>query len=264
MNGSTSATYVYCIVKSERPPRPSGARAPKGLAGATKPRLLDAGDGYQLLVSDAPLALYDAGEIDAKLRDLDWVGGRAAEHEAVVEHAASLGTVIPMKLFTLFASDDRAALHVRKMKRSLDRVVERISGCEEWGLRIMFDEARAARTSADARALRQKKAAASGREFLLRKKALDEERRLSGARGAAEVDDLYERLAKRARSAHRRAAPTRELAGRVLLDAVFLVPKASVKEIKSTVASSAKKLVPEGFDLTLTGPWPAYSFIGGP
>jgi hypothetical protein len=238
----------------------SAARAPKGLEGSAKPRLLEAGDGYHLLVTDAPLSLYDGPAIDAKLRDIDWVGARAAEHESLVEHAASLGTVVPMKLFTLFATDERALAHVKKMKRTLERVVKRISGCEEWGLRVLFDEARAAKRAAEeARSMK----AASGKDFLLRKKALVEERRVTGARGAAEVDELYERLAKTARDAQRRAAPSRELAGRVFLDAVFLVPKTSVEKLKSTVASSAERLVEQGFDISLTGPWPAYSFIGG-
>jgi hypothetical protein len=258
MKGGPSATYVYCVVQSTRAPRLGKVSA--GLAGAGRPRLLDGGDGYHLLVATAPLALYDAEAIDAKLRDLDWVGGRAAEHEAVVEHAAEIGTVVPMKLFTLFSNDERAVAHVHRMKRSLARVVERIAGCEEWGLRVLFDEARAARAAAEE--ARSKKVA-SGKDFLLRKKALDDERRTAGVRGAAEVLELYDRLAKIARRSQRRAAPNHELAGRVLLDAVFLVPQPLVKKVRTTVTASAKTLVEEGFDVTLTGPWPAYSFIGG-
>jgi len=267
MKGSSSATYVYCVVKSPKAPElgraSKGGKLPAGLQGTSKPRVLDAGDGYHLVVTTAPLELYDASVIDAKLRDLDWVGGRAAEHEAVVEHAVALGardsTVVPMKLFTMFATDERALEHLRKMKKSLERVVERIAGCEEWGLRILFDEARVARAAAEEARSRK---AVTGKDFLLRKKALVEEQRSAGARGAAEVDDLYERLAKTARRAQRRAAPNRELAGRVLLDAVFLVPRSAVKEIRKTVTVSAEKLATEGFDVTLTGPWPAYSFIG--
>jgi hypothetical protein len=253
---SPNAVYVYCVAKTSRAPRLG--RAPAGLAGASKPRLVDAGDDYYILVADAPLALYDAPAIDARLRDLDWVAARAAEHEAVVEHAAAVGTVVPMKLFTLFTTEERAVAHVQKMKRSLARVVERIAGCEEWGLRVLFDEARASRAMAEET---RKKKVASGKDFLLRKKAIDEGRRVTGALGAARVDDLYETLSKTARLARRRAAPNRELAARVLLDAVFLVPRPMVKKVKATVAASAKTLVPEGFDVTLTGPWPAYSFI---
>lgn len=266
--GNASATYVYCVVKPKAAPkRAQTFRAgPAGLAGAGKPRLVDSGDGYQLVVASAPLARYDAGAIDVRLRDLDWVGSRAAEHEAVVEHAASLGTVVPMKLFTLFASDERALEHVRKMRRSLDRVVERIAGCEEWGLRILRDDARAARASAAAveaaHAPRSGKAP-SGKDFLLRKKAIDEERRTAGARGLADVEELYGELSEVARRSLRRPAPNRDLAGRVLLDAVFLVPTPAVKKVKARVAAAAKRIVDQGFDVTLTGPWPAYSFIGG-
>lgn len=258
MNGSSSATYVYCVVKSARAPKLG--RGPKGLEGAGKTRLLDAGDGYHLVVTTAPLSTYDATAIDAKLRDIDWVGARAAEHEGVVEHAASLGTVVPMKLFTLFSTDERAVDHVKKMKKSLDRVVERIAGCEEWGLRILFDEARAARAAAEEARSRK---VTSGKDFLLRKKALDDERRSTGVRASERIDELYERIAKTVKSAQRRAAPNRELAGRVLLDAVFLVPQPAVEEVKATVAASAEKLAADGFDITLSGPWPAYSFIGG-
>jgi hypothetical protein len=259
MNESPTACYVYCVVKSDRTVRLG--KVPAGLADAGKPRLVDAGDGYMVVVATVPLSTYDAPAIDARLRDIEWVGARAAEHEAVVEHVSGLdGTVVPMKLFTLFASDDRAALHVKKLRRSLDRVVERIAGCEEWGLRILFDETRAARERG---VVARAKKVASGRDFLLRKKALDDQRRVSGAEGAARVDALYDSLAKTAKRAVRRPAPNRELAGRVLLDAVFLVPRARVKTLKEKVASSAKKLVPDGFDITLSGPWPAYSFIGG-
>lgn len=250
------ATYVYCVVHGGKK---ALANPPKGLAGAGKPRVLPAGDDFQLVVATAPLERYAASAIDAKLRDIDWVGARAAEHEAVVEHAATLGTVVPMKLFTLFDSDERAIGHVAKLKRSLGRVVERIEGCEEWGLRILLDETRAAKARS---AAAQAHKPASGKDFLLRKQALDVERRQQGQRGAVEVDALYDRIASFVRDHAKRAAPNRELAGKVLLDAVFLVPHDDVAKLKETVGASAEGLVEEGFDITLSGPWPAYSFIG--
>jgi hypothetical protein len=261
-----NATYVYCVVNVGTVARPKRtrtvalpARGPAGLEGAGKPRLVDAGGGYHLVVASAPLSHYDAPVIDARLRDLDWVGGRAAEHEAVVEHAAALGTVVPMKLFTMFSTDERAREHVQKVRRSLDRVVHRIAGCEEWGLRILVDEAKVARAAAAARASVK---VTSGKDFLLQKKALHDQRRSAGTLGREEVEGLYNRLAETSRRADRRPSPTRELAGRVLLDAVFLVPTPSAKKVKSIVAASAKKLALEGFEVRLTGPWPAYSFIG--
>ena len=255
-----SATYVYCISKSAKSAKaPSLARAPKGLAGTERPRLLDAGDGYRIVVASAPLAKYSAEKINARLEDIEWVAERGAEHEAVVEHVASGVTVVPMKMFTLFASDERAIEHVTKMKKTLDRVVERIAGCDEWGLRILFDEAEATRLAAEqARASKP----TSGTSFLERKKKQQDVRRSLNASAAEEVDGLYDALGKIAKRSVRRAAPNRELAGRVLLDAVFLLPKKEVKRFQKTVGVTAEALAERGFHVALTGPWPAYSFIG--
>jgi hypothetical protein len=256
-----SATYVYCVAKSVK--APSLASMPKGIAGAEKPRLLDAGDGYRLVVASAPLAKYSAEKINARLEDIEWVAERGAEHEQLIEHVvasvAERGAVVPMKMFTLFSNDERALAHVTKMKKTLDRVVDRIAGCDEWGLRILFDEAEATRLAAEeARASKP----TSGTSFLERKKKQQDVRRSLNASAADEVDGLFSALGKIAKRSVRRSAPNRELAGRVLLDAVFLLPKKEVKRFQKTVGATAEGLAQRGFHVALTGPWPAYSFIG--
>lgn len=263
-----TATYLYCVVKSEETPAVAPAakgkaRAPAGLASAGPTRVIDVGDGYTIVVATVPLSIYSAEAIEDKLRDLDWVGAAASAHESVVERAGQRGTVVPMKLFTIFSTDDRAVAHVRKMKRGLDSVVARIAGCEEWGLRILFDETRAAKAKAASAKKAAAKAPVTGTSFLLRKKAHEESRRRLTSEAKHEVDDLFTRLEKTAKRAVRRPPPNRELAGQVLLDAVFLVPEKRIEKFKSTVAGSAKDLAREGYHVTLTGPWPAYSFIEG-
>jgi hypothetical protein len=288
VNSATSAdaTYVYCVVNcADRDGRAGGSsarastlgRIPKGLLGTGRPRILDAGDGYRLVVGSAPLSRYGAAAVEAKLGDLDWLAARAREHEEVVEHVTKLGSVVPMKLFTLFRNDERALNHVYKMKRSLGRVVDRIAGCEEWALRILFDPTRrahagthGARSKSHGSASRRKEVegpgrsneAVSGTSFLRRKKALVEERSQAGARGAAIIEELYECLANTVRDADRRTAAEGEIAAGQVLDAVFLVPRESVKKVKAIVATSATSLVDDGFYVALSGPWPAYSFIG--
>jgi len=251
------ATYVYCVTKGTRAPKLT--RGPKGLVGTGAPRLLDVGDGYHVVVASAPLALYAGEKIDERLRDIDWVGERATEHEAVVEHVLASSTVVPMKLFTLFDSDDRARAHVEKLKKSLDRVVARIEGCDEWGLRVLFDETEAARViAANARTARP----TSGTGFLERKKTLGDAQRKLTTRAAGQADELYALAAEVARRATRRSAPSGELAARVMLDAVFLVPRTEVRRLQRAVGPIAERLAAEGFHVTLSGPWPAYSFIG--
>jgi hypothetical protein len=251
-----SAVYLYGLLKSAKPV--DVTKAPAGLAGVSKPRVIDAGGGWSLLVADAPLKLYDVAVIDAKLRDLDWVSARAGEHDAVLEYMLGVGTVVPAPLFTLFSSEARAMADIEKRRRSLDRVAERIAGCEEWSLRILLDEKRA-RARAEAPLPKKK---VSGTAFLERKKAIEDTRRKTGIRGAVEAEELFASLSKLAKKAVRRPAPNRDLAARVFLDAVFLVPQKAVTKLKTAVGKVAPGLVDEGFDITLSGPWPAYSFIG--
>ena len=138
-----TATYVYCLLSARRTPPPT--RRPRGLAGTGPVRALDVDDGLRLIVADAPLSRYGTEPIEQHLRDLGWVSSCALAHERVVEHFARHGTVIPMKLFTLFAGDDRAVDHVRRSLKRVRRVLTRVSDRQEWGVRLRLDEQRALR-----------------------------------------------------------------------------------------------------------------------
>lgn len=255
---SDIATYLYCVMKA--PKKAPSLAGVKGLPGAGKPRLLDAGRGLKLVVADAPLDRYGEGPIAAGLKDLAWVSRCAVAHEAVVEHAAKGATVVPTKLFTLFASDESALAHVKKERSRIDRVISRITGCEEYGVRIRFDEARALRAAK--REVRAAGPADSGTGFLVRKKKITEAVRSVARRAGADVEELHERLAKGAADARRRAPERNVLGGAaLLLDAAYLVPRKKVTPFKRTAAALAKELAPEGYDVSVTGPWPPYNFV---
>jgi gas vesicle protein GvpL/GvpF len=252
-----TATYLYCLVRSPREPSLRGA--PAGLPGAGKPRAIDAGRGLWLVAADAPLARYGEKPIEQGLQDLAWVSSVAVPHEAVVEHLARNGTVVPMKLFTLFRSDERALEHVARQRRRIDRLVERIEGREEWGLRVLLDETAALRRARDeAQTL---SAGAPGAAFLLRKKKEHDAAREVIEHARDRADELFELLAARADDARRRPPPPGEVGKRVLLDAAFLLPRKKAKAFQSAVRAEAKKLADRHYQLTLTGPWPAYTFV---
>jgi hypothetical protein len=257
----STATYLYCLVQSAREPSLRGA--PAGLPGAGRPRAIDAGDGLWLVAADAPLDRYGEKSIERGLKDLAWVSSVAVPHEAVVEHLArNGGDVVPMKLFTLFHSDARALEHVKAQRKRIDRLMERISGREEWGLRVLLDEVAALRRAREE--AQTVSGGAPGAAFLLRKKKEHDAARelLDHARNRA--DEVFERLAAKADDARRRPPPPGEIGKRVLLDAAFLVERKKVKSFQAAVRTETKKLADRDYHLTLTGPWPAYTFAGDP
>jgi hypothetical protein len=255
-----TATYVYCVTHGRR--APSLARAPRGLPGLGPPRALEVTPALWLVVADAPLDRYDETAIREGLRDLEWVGACAAGHERVIEHVSRSDTAVPMKLFTFFGSDERAASHTRAMAASIERAARRIDGCAEWGVRVHVDERRA-RAAARDRAAARLPRRAQGKSFLLMKKA--EHTGVAQALRAArrDADRAFADIGESARESVRRPPVTREVAARVLLDAVFLVPARGARRFQSAVERAQTSLAENGCEVTLTGPWPPYHFVDG-
>ena len=250
-----AATHVYCLVAAGEVPKLRGA--PAGLQGTGPLRLIGAGTGRWLVVADAPLAAYSADAVNARLSDLAWVGERALEHEGVIEHFAARGTVVPMKLFTLFSSDRRAAADV-KGRRDLPRLLSRIAGREEWGLRVSVDPLRLRQAAAGK--ARPRPGLAEGTRFLVQRQ--QERRSVSAARAEAreQAEGVFSALAPLAVETRRR--PPADVEGAtLLLDAAFLVERARSAAFTAAARAQAARHADSGLLVVLTGPWPPYNFL---
>jgi hypothetical protein len=220
--------------------------------------MLDAGRNQWLVVADVPLDRYGAKTINKRLSDLDWVARCAVAHEAVIESFINAPAVLPMKLFTIFTSDDRALEYVTRDRRHVDAVLDRVKNHQEWGVRVVLDRARALA----AKTPRRRSAPASGAGYLTRKKAQRDATAELATRARRTVAELYDRLARQARLARRRLASDMPVTGGpLLLDAAFLVATARARRFRAALAREARGLARGGYVLTLTGPWPPFSFI---
>ena len=224
--------------------------------------MLDAGPNLYVIVADAPLDRYGETAINRGLGDLDWVSRAAIAHEAVVEAFIGETAVLPMKLFTIFMNDERALAHVRGERTRIAAMIKRVANHQEWGVRVVLDRARAAnsqRTVARARTLQP---AASGLAYLAQKKAQRDAAAELATNARQTVAALYDKLSARARDARRRPASEMPIdGGPLLLDAAFLVPRARAASFQTLTAREAKSLERQGYGLTVTGPWPPYTFV---
>jgi hypothetical protein len=249
-----TATYIYCLVEHAR--RPAMQRVPRGLPGASAPRLLHIAETLWGVTAEVPLRLYGPGRLEERLHDLSWVADTAVAHESVVEHFAARkgAAVVPMKLFTMFSNADRALVDLRSRRGRVKRILRRVRGCQEWGVRVT----RRSSPSASRRAAAGRHA--SGTAFLAAKKRARDEARGDLLRAAEVAETVFHTLAGLARSAHRREAPQNATTP-PLVDAAFLVTsetKARFRAVAGRLAAACRK---SGADLTLTGPWPPYNFV---
>jgi hypothetical protein len=246
-------TYIYCVVANRS--HPTMSRRPRGVPGLARPRLLELGRGLWAVVADAPAAQFSAGAINGKLADLDWVSRAALAHEAVVESFITARAVLPMKLFTIFSSDERALENLHERRAHIDAALKRVAGHQEFGVRVRLVR-EAARPSA------VRRAPASGVAYLRGKKSQRDATSERAVRAREVVAELFDRLAVHASLARRRAASELPAdGGPLLLDAAFLIPRGRARRFAAAVASRARTLSPQGYGITMTGPWPPYSFM---
>jgi hypothetical protein len=217
------------------------------------PRATPLDSGITLIVSDVPAARYAAAALEPRLTDLDWVSQAGAAHHAVIEAIAEQGvSVLPFRLFTLFSSDAKAVETVRQYRAALIRAFDRVRGRQEWVLRISKPDA--TRTESAPGTAR---APGSGADFL---QAKAQARREAAARATRVKEDAaaaFEALEQLADAATTRPVDS---AGTLMLDAAFLVPPSRVDALRETLTRRAERLLRDGCAVSLTGPWPPYSF----
>jgi Gas vesicle synthesis protein GvpL/GvpF len=272
----STGTYVYCLIAAPR--RPALASVPAGLAGTGPVRLLDVdgGDGdsgrgkakrrsarqlgqvekWWLAVADAPLVRYGEAPINRRLSDLNWVSRAAIAHEAVVESFIGAPALVPMKLFTIFASDARALEHLRVERRRVNRVLQRVKGHDEWGVRMILEPAHPIALD------RRDRSFQSGTAYLSMKKGQRDRSVELSHRARDTGSELYDRLVGcAAASKQRTSSDLPGKSGALLFDAAFLVRRSRATPFRRLVARAAKALTGQGYRVTLSGPWPPYSFI---
>jgi gas vesicle protein GvpL/GvpF len=209
-----------------------------------------------VVMSDAPLDQFGEHALPVNLADLDWVSRAAVAHEAVIaSFMPQADAVVPMKLFTLFTSDERAVEQLRAGWRRVEGVIERLAKHEEWGVRLVFDRARAPVADTPA-------AVDSGRSYLLTKRR---EHAASAAQSAGmrkTAGEVLKALRPFARDTRQRPiTPPADSVRRLLVDAAFLVPRGKAARFQTSAAREAKKIASAGYALQITGPWPPYSFV---
>jgi hypothetical protein len=140
----------------------------------------------------------------------------------------------------------------------MQAAVKRVHNQHEWSVRVVLDRERAVAAAAP----RARAASVSGAGYLERKKAQHAAAAGLAGRLREIVTDLYDRLSRSASLARRRGVADLPAPGtRLLLDAAYLVPRTRTATFQSAVARHARTLGPQGYAVTLSGPWPPYTFM---
>ena len=245
----TQATYVYCLVHSGKALSTGGV--PAGVPGAGVPRLIAIDRNVWAVVSDAPLERFAGEALQQDLQDVEAISRHALAHASVIEVFFRRAPVIPLKLLTLFSSDEKVREHVRSRLAPIKRMFAALRGHEEWGVRIVAGEVEAE----SARTLD------SGREYLQVKKRLHEQTIAPSRATKHAANGALRSLGRLASKTRKEAFPPPGHGRAYVIGASFLVKAKKREAWKTHAARLEAALAAQGHRLEMSGPWPPYHFV---
>jgi hypothetical protein len=250
---SPSIVYLYGVV-------PDGQARPArdGAADVALP-------GMVALADVLPAGEYSGAALQARLQDVAWVAEQARRHTSVLSAAMELGPVVPARLCTLFSGPDALRDALARDADRLQDALARIRGRREWSVKLFMDEerVRAACLRDDPSLADAPATASSGAEWMRRKQRashLADQVTGRAETAAGEVLDALEALADETRLRPMLSEAASGVPGTMALNLALLVHGEAEAAVQEEADRLAVALDEDGFQLTLSGPWPCFSF----
>jgi hypothetical protein len=203
--------------------------------------------------------------IDARSKDVEWLGAIGYRHQNVMAALMRGGTIIPLRAFTLFATEESLRSHVESQSETLAKILDRLDGKQEWTLRVEFNpqewsEALVRRVGPLRDLSEEMSRASAGKAFLLGKK-LDEEKKRASRQAEEAVVGEIERavLDKLACDA---VAESRQQRSGAFPQINVLIDRDEEARLEELRRELEARYAADGVSVALTGPWPPYSFAG--
>jgi Gas vesicle synthesis protein GvpL/GvpF len=239
-----------------------------GVAGATV-RAASAA-GLTVLVSDVDLAEFGEVALRRNLEDLEWLEGVARAHHEVIDAASKMFPLLPTRLATVYSSDESMAAVLHGRREELLAAMRRVGGRVEWGVKAYAvpeseqpEAGRPAAAPAEGGAPADAGGRGAGLAYLKRRKEQLSARAQSQRSAAVGAHAVHGHLSRHVAEARLHPPQSPQLSGDkrpMMLNASYLVGEDDGTGFASEVAAAADAH-PE-LALTLTGPWPPYSFTG--
>ena len=252
--------YVYAIARAGHP-LPERV---EGVDGSMNVASLDAA-GLSAIYTPVDLVEFSQPVIDARSKDVEWLGGIGYRHQAVMAALMHGGTIIPLRAFTLFSTADALRAHLERDAAQLSEILSRVDGKQEWTLRIEFDaqrwnDALTARVASLRSLVDEIEHAGSGKAFLLRKKLDDEKKKASREAEQQVVTEIEEAVLAKLNCAT--VAESRQQRGGAFPQINVLLERDEEAVLQQLQSELGARYESEGVAVVLTGPWPPYTFSG--
>jgi hypothetical protein len=242
--------WAYCVLSSDDPSPDDVERVEAA--------------GLAALVRRVPRAEFGEEPLRRNLNDLAWLERVARGHEAVLEEALSAATIIPLRLCTLYESEDGVRQMLDRERESLREALELLAGRQEWGVKVLIDSDRLAAEASARTGEPDTEGVGGGGAYMLRRRHEREAREVADALSRAVAERVHTRFEELALDSVTRPSQNRELSGHegeMVLNAAYLIDTRRVDELRELASTLETEHAALGARVALTGPWPPYNFV---
>ena len=244
---ATTAWYVYGIAEAD----------------AALDRLSGVGTicrgSLAALVSEVSLEEFDEAALPERLNDREWLERNARAHEDVLETAAAVTTVVPLRFGTIYRHPDQVAQMLDERAEELAATLGRVRGHIELGVKMWADPDVIAHSLSESEA---PSTGGQGAAYLQRRRQEQERARDLATLCADLAGGAHARLSAVAAAAVANRPQPKELTGRtetMLLNGAYLVPDGDDR-LRRAVEELAAEHAQLGVEYEITGPWPPHNF----
>jgi hypothetical protein len=213
--------------------------------------------GLTAIAGDVDLAEFGEAALRDKLEDLTWLELTARAHHRVIDAAAALGPLLPMRLATVYNSEASMAAVFAGRSEEFRAALDRIRARREWGVKVYAERP----PGSGAAAGDSPEAAGPGAAYLRRRRGDLAARHVFRREALASAGTVHSELSGYAAGTRLHPPQSPQLSGNkalMLLNAAYLLDDTREADFAAAVAALARKH--RSIRLELTGPWPPYSF----
>jgi Gas vesicle synthesis protein GvpL/GvpF len=218
--------------------------------------------GLAAVAEDVGLAAFGEEALRHNLEDLPWLEATARAHHRVIDVVAQQGPLVPMRLATVYSSDETIAATLAERSADFRAALVRIGGRKEWGVKAyaVQPSERSAATGGTGSA---SQAAGAGTAYLRRRRDQLTAQKDARRETLANVEIIHGELSRYAAESRLHPPQAPQLSGStelMILNAAYLLDDERAEGFAALAATLGEHY--PAVRLELTGPWPPYSFAG--
>jgi hypothetical protein len=256
--------YVYGVASAEE------ATIPENLEGVDADHRVELIAHRDLVAFASQVSLTEFGEepLHENLNDVEWLEAKARAHELVLDHVLARMPVVPMRLCTIYRSEDHVHEVLEREHDVFADALDRLEGKTEWGVKVIAQPGALERAvdSESGTGAAPEEGLSAGAAYMREKSRATRRRDAADRIAESWAQDVHELVAAHAVEALLNPIQNPEVSGHtgdMLLNGVYLVDDVAAAEFHSAVDRLATEYQARDVQVELTGPWPPYNFVKG-